>query len=116
QDTGNPRFDMARNLAGRRRDESVTLAPDLTSQNPFRGASTNVCGVQPPLVCITAPYVLGNRADRKTPYMIQYLFNVQRELGRSTAIEIGYLGSRSHRLERMFAYNEALPAATGSVV
>ncbi|PYR59400.1 MAG: hypothetical protein DMF91_14940 [Acidobacteria bacterium] len=116
QDTGNPRFDMARNLAGRRRDESVTLAPDLTFQNPFRGASTNVCGVQPPLVCITTPYVLGNRLDRKTPYMFQYLFNVQRELGKSTALEIGFLGSQSHRLERLFAYNEALPGATGSVV
>jgi hypothetical protein len=116
QDTGNPRFDMARNLAGRRRDESITLTPDLTFQNPFRGASANVCGVQPPLVCITTPYVLGNRFDRKTPYMFQYLFNVQRELGRSTALEIGFLGSQSYRLERMFAYNEAIPGATGSVV
>ena len=116
QDTGNPRFDMARNLAGRRRDESVTLAPDLTFQNPFRGASTNVCGVQPPLVCITTPYVLGNGLDRKTPYMFQYLVNIQRELGKSTALEIGFLGSQSHRLERLFAFNEALPGATGSVV
>ncbi len=116
QDTGNPRFDMARNLAGRRRDESNTLNPDLTFQNPFRGASANACGVQPPLVCISTPYVLGNKFDRKTPYMIQYLFNIQRELGKSTALEIGYLGSESHRLERMFAHNEAIPGATGSVV
>ena len=42
--------------------------------------------------------------------------NVQRELGKSTALEIGFLGSQSHRLERLFAYNEALPGATGSVV
>lgn len=116
QDTGNPRFDMARNLAGRRRDESLTLTPDLTFQNPFRDAGGNACGVQPPLVCVSTPYVLGNRADRKTPYMIQYLVNLQREVGKSTAFEIGYLGSRSHRLERMFAFNEALPGATGSVV
>lgn len=116
QDTGNPRFDMARNLAGRRRDESLTLAPDLTFQNPFRDASANACGVQPPLVCVSTPYVLGNRFNRKTPYMFQYLVNVQRELDRSTALEIGYLGSRSRRLERMFAFNEAIPGATGSVV
>jgi hypothetical protein len=116
QDTGNPRFDMARNLAGRRRDESLTLTPDLTFQNPFRGASANVCGVQPPLVCITTPYVLGNIVGRKTPYMFQYLVNVQRELGKSTALEIGFLGSQSRRLERMFAYNEALPGAAGSVI
>ena len=58
--------------------------------------------MQPPLVCVPNIYVLGNMPDRKTPYMLQYLFNVQRELGASTALEIGYLGSRSNRLERMF--------------
>ena len=34
QDTGNPRFDMARNLSGRRRDNTLLLTPDLT----FRAA------------------------------------------------------------------------------
>src|SRR5438876_4469770 len=53
--------------------------------------------------------------DRKTPYMFQYLFNVQRELDSSTALEIGYLGSRSYRLERMFDWNETIPGITGSV-
>jgi carboxypeptidase family protein len=116
QDTGNPRFDMARNLAGRRRDESVTLEPDLTFQSPFRGASANACGVDASKVCISTPYVLANSTERKTPYMIQYLFNIQRELGPSTAVEFGYLGSTSRRLERLVAYNEALPGATGTVI
>ena len=53
--------------------------------------------------------------DRKTPYMFQYLFNVQRELGGSTALEVGYLGSHSYRLERMFDWNETIPGLTGSV-
>ena len=69
----------------------------------------------PPLVCLTNVYVLGNMPDRKTPYMLQYLFNVQRELGGSTALEVGYLGSRSYRLERMFDWNETIPGVTGSV-
>ena len=69
----------------------------------------------PPLVCLTNVYVLGNMPDRKTPYMWQYLFNVQRELGGSTALEVGYLGSRSYRLERMFDWNETIPGVTGSV-
>src|SRR5204863_8055434 len=94
------------------------LVPDLTLQAPFRGGTGgagNVCGVAPPLVCLSDVYVLGNMPNRKTPYMVQYLFNVQRELDRSTAFEIGYLGSRSKRLERMFDWNETIPGLVGSV-
>jgi hypothetical protein len=116
QDTGNPRFDMARNLSGRRRDNTLLLTPDLTLETPFRGVGTaNDCGVPPPLVCLTNVYVLGNMPNRTTPYMWQYLFNVQRELGNSTALEVGYLGSRSYRLERMFDWNETIPGIIGSV-
>ena len=116
QDTGNPRFDMARNLSGRRRDNTLLQTPDLTWDVPFRGVgSANDCGVAPPLVCLTNVYVLGNMPNRKTPYMWQYLFNVQRELGSQMALEVGYLGSRSYRLERMFDWNETIPGLVGSV-
>ena len=114
QDTGNPRFDMARNAVGRRQDTSDPLQLNLNWNAPFVGSGTNACGVQPPLVCISQHYVLGNMYDRKTPYMIQYVFNVQRQLGPLTAVEIGYLGSQSKRLERMFDANEAVPGP-GSV-
>ena len=110
QDTGNPRFDMARNAAGRRQDTSN----QFFGQNwnaPFVGSGTNACGVQPPIVCISNHYVLGNDFDRTTPRMVQYLFNVQREIGGNSAIEIGYLGSRSFHLERMFDRNDVLPGA-----
>ena len=109
QDTGNPRFDMARNAVGRRQDTADPLALNLNWDAPFVASGTNPCGVQPPLVCITQHYVLGNMYDRKTPYMIQYVFNVQRQLNATTAVEIGYLGSRSKRLERMFDANEVTP-------
>ena len=116
QDTSNPRFDMARNMSGRRRDNTLLLTPDLTLDTPFRGVGTaNDCGVAPPLVCLTNIYVLGNDPNRKTPYMWQYLFNVQRELDSSTAIEVGYLGSHSYRLERMYDWNETTPGISGSV-
>jgi hypothetical protein len=109
QDTGNPRFDMARNAAGRRQDTADPLLLNLNWDAPFAGSSSNVCNVQPPLVCVQNHYVLGNLYGRKTPYMFQYVFNVQRELGRNTALEVGYLGSRSKRLERMFDANEVTP-------
>ena len=109
QDTGNPRFDMARNAAGRRQDTS----DQFFNQNwdtPFAGSGrANACGVQPPIVCVPLHYVLGNDFDRTTPRMLQYLFNVQREIGGNSAIEIGYLGSRSSELERMFDRNEVIP-------
>ena len=114
QDTGNPVFDMARNAAGRRQDISDPLLLNLNWDAPFFGSGTNPCGVQPPIVCVSNHYVLGNEYDRKTPYMIQYVVNVQRELGRYAALEIGYLGSRSKRLQRMFDANEVTPGP-GSV-
>jgi hypothetical protein len=114
QDTGNPRFDMARNAVGRRQDTADNTVPDLNWAAPFRGSGTNPCGVQPPIVCISNHYVLGNMYDRTTPYMVQYLFNVQRELSRNTALEVGYLGSRSKRLERMFDRNEVVPGTVGT--
>jgi hypothetical protein len=113
QDSGNPRFDMARNAAGRRQDTADPVLLNLNWDAPFLGSGTNACGVQPPLVCVSNHYVLGNEFDRKTPYMIQYVFNVQRELGPSTALEVGYLGSRSKRLERMYDANEVTPGPGG---
>src|SRR4030095_3401911 len=41
--------------------------------------------------------------------MWQYVVNFQLQRDRATAVEIGYLGSRSHRLERMFDANEVTP-------
>jgi len=108
QDTGNPRFDMARNLAGRRRDESTADNPDLTWDRPFRDLGSTVQ--------VNNPYVLGNIHQRRTPYSIQYLLNVQRELDRVTVLEVGYMGSVSRKLESLRAFNESIPGATGSVL
>jgi hypothetical protein len=118
QDTTNPIFDMGRNLAGRIRVEANTQTHDLTFDRPFGAANaTSPCGVPtPPFVCISTPYVLGNKYDRRTPYTLQYELNIQRQLSSSTVVEVGYLGSQGHKLIRMFAFNEAIPGPTGSVV
>ena len=101
QDTGNPRFDMARNAAGRRQDTADPLLLNLNWNAPFAGSGTNACGVQPPLVCVVNHYVLGNMYDRKTPYMIQYVFNYQRQLGsghggRNRLSRIAQQAARAH--------------------
>jgi hypothetical protein len=107
QDTGNPRFDMARNLAGRRRDIATAAINDLTWDAPFRGLGAGPNGVD----ILPQPYGLANIYNRRTPYSIQYLLNVEHELGADTAIEIGYLGSVSRRLETLRAFNEAYPTS-----
>ncbi|MGH9849485.1 MAG: carboxypeptidase regulatory-like domain-containing protein [Blastocatellia bacterium] len=108
QDTGNPRFDMARNLAGRRRDEATPSDRDLNWNTPFR----NLGGT----VRIDNPYVLGNIFGRRTPYVMQYMLNVQRQLANNLLFEIGYLGSLGRKLESLRAFNESIAGATGSVL
>lgn len=103
QDSGNPRFDMARNLAGRLRDNSSQQFPQLTWNNALASIAGGVANVP-------RPYTFANPYDRRTPYTMQMMLNVQRELANNTLVEVGYLGSISHRLESLRAVNEAIPA------
>jgi hypothetical protein len=103
QDTGNPRFDMARNLAGRLRDNSDAQFPDLNWNNALASVAGGVANVE-------RPYTFANPYDRRTPYTIQYLLNIQREMPFNTLFEVGYLGSLSRHLESLRAVNETIPA------
>jgi hypothetical protein len=107
QDTGNPRFDMARNLAGRTRFESIgnTL---YTFQNAFSALS----GAQ---AIVRTPYSFANEVDRKTPTTYMYMFNIQYELPGNQLLELGYLGNQIRHLEALRAINEATPAPTGTI-
>ncbi len=73
QDTGNPRFDMARNLAGRLRDNSNQQFPQLNWNNALASIAGGVANVP-------RPYTFANPYDRRTPYAMQMMLNVQREL------------------------------------
>jgi hypothetical protein len=108
QDTGNPRFDMARNLAGRLRDESRSDFPNLTWDNGLASIAGGVANV-------IRPYTFANLYDRRTPYSAMYLLNLQRELPGNILLEVGYLGSISRKLESLRAVNEAIPGAVGAV-
>ena len=105
QDTGNPRFDMARNVAGRIRSNSNLYDPTLNWNNALASISGGVANIR-------NPYAFANKYERRTPYTWEYLLNVQRELGASTVVEFGYLGSISRKLESLRAVNEALPGTT----
>jgi carboxypeptidase family protein len=107
QDTGNPRFDMARNLAGRTRFEAIgsTL---YTFQTAFAG----LAGAQ---AIVTAPYSFANEYNRNTPMTMMYMFNVQYELPGNQLLELGYLGNQLRHIEQLRAVNEAFPSPTGSI-
>lgn len=107
QDTGNPRFDMARNIAGRIRVNSDLQNPTLFWSNALSNISGGVAN-------ITIPYAFANKYDRRTPYSLEYLLNVQRQLGGNVVVEAGYLGSISRKLEFLRAVNESLPGTVGS--
>jgi hypothetical protein len=109
QDTGNPRFDMSRNLAGRVRfNPSDPDFPNMTWNN----ALATLAGAQ---AQVPTPYAFANKYERRTPYTFEYIFNIQRDLGKDVVLEAGYLGSVSHHLEFLRAVNESLPGTTGSV-
>lgn len=108
QDTGNPRFDMARNLAGRTRFEAGN--PDVSSLYTFQTAFLGLAGAR---AIVPTPYSFANLYDRRTPRTHMYLLNIQRELPGSIVLEVGYLGSQSRHLEQLRAVNEAIPGPGG---
>jgi hypothetical protein len=92
QDTGNPRFDMARNAAGRRQDTSDPLLLNLNwnARSPERA---QIVQQSAGIVCISNHYTLATTLTDHPGW--QYLFNVQRELRSNAALEIGYLARSS---------------------
>jgi hypothetical protein len=106
QDAGNAVFDMSRNLAGRdlyvtslENRNAVLTDPWALEKQKF--TCTGWTGT-----CLGAPQLLVNNQDLRTPYVNQYLFNVQRQLSENLALEVGYLGNQGHKLYRFRLYNQ----------
>ena len=117
QDTGNPVFDTARNLFGNVQNFANIVTHNLTFESPFTLGGTNVCGVpSPPYTCLSTPQGLANQYDRRTPYVEEVELNIQRQLTGDMVLEVGYLGSESHFLQRFLTLNmPATMSATATV-
>lgn len=103
QDISNIYLDSVRaNTGGSRINTASASFPNVTFGNAFAD----------PLV--TTPKILGIEAHRRTPYSTQYSFNVQRQLNQDTVLEVGYLGSQSHKLWSWYPFNEPLPSRSGN--
>jgi Carboxypeptidase regulatory-like domain len=110
QDIGNAMyFDLARNIAAR-----VTTTwgnpgtETLRWSNAIPGGNGSLAQVPPPYAYVAA-------YDHATSYTMQYLLNVQRQIGLNWAIETGYLGSVSHHLYGFQNANQGVPGTTGSL-
>ncbi|HWF90994.1 MAG TPA: TonB-dependent receptor [Terriglobales bacterium] len=110
QDIGNAMyFDMARNIAARvDQTWGNPATPTLTWANSIPGGSGGIAQIPP-------PFGLAAAYDHATSYTMQYLLNVQRQLGNDWVVELGYLGSESHHLYGFQNVNQAVPGTTGSL-
>ncbi len=107
QDIGNAYFDMARNIAGRVTQTSgqnggTVGEPNLFYNNAVPGGNGAVAQIKP-------PFAYADAYNHLTPYSMQFLFNIQREVAQNWVIEAGYLGAISHDLYGFQDANQAIP-------
>src|SRR4030095_348828 len=100
-------FDMARNIAARV-DLTSTPAVPITWSNAIPGGNATLVQVPPPFAWAAA-------YDHATPYTMQYLLSVQRQIGANWLVEAGYLGSQSRHLYGFQNVNQALPGPLNSI-
>jgi hypothetical protein len=51
--------------------------------------------------------------DLKLPYVVNFNVNVEQQVGPTTIVQVGYVGTRGHRLALMRDINAPAPSATG---
>ena len=100
QDIGNIVFDKNRNLQGRLTVQSTASNLISTWQDPFNFAGSNPCNTPAGVLCVVRPLVLTDQIDRKTPYVDQYETTVERQVTNNTSLEVSYLGTQGHKLQR----------------
>src|SRR5436190_2182118 len=98
RDISNAVFDIVRNIPFTIRQNEVanSLTPNLSWAQPFTqtGAPT---------------FILANQFGEPSSYVAQWSFGIQREITKSSSLEITYLGSAGVHLRRLQVYNSAPP-------
>ena len=109
QDTGNPVFDMGRNLGFRDSAYSTDAIPTTNLDSPWAnkaGGAVQCSNWDGP--CVAGLYTFANNANRRTPYVQQFMLNVQRQVTDTMLLEVGYAGNVGHKLQRMYGYNKGI--------
>lgn len=108
QDIGQARFEMARNLSGRDRLTANQERPDLTLERPWSAPRLNTACSNWDGVCISRPFLFNNVHGRRTPYVMQWMFDLQRQIADSIRVQAGYHGNGGRRLERLRPFNQGV--------
>ncbi|MCX6636359.1 MAG: carboxypeptidase-like regulatory domain-containing protein, partial [Acidobacteria bacterium] len=108
-ESGNSRFDLNRGLAGKVRRLGNSDIPDLNFNNFLTSATF-------PWVLPASPNLWGVKPNVRNTYSMMYLFNIQRELSRSTVLEVGYNGSLSRNVQGLQDTNQAVPGTVGNQI
>ncbi|MCC6368917.1 MAG: TonB-dependent receptor [Bryobacterales bacterium] len=104
QDIVEARFDLTRNVGGRSQFTADSEKPNANFSDPWKYEGGNCANYTGP--CQGPTFTLANNTNRRTPYIIQWLFNVQRQIGQDTVFEVGYLGNGGHKLELLRVWNQ----------
>ena len=105
-DAGNASYDLARNLEVRLTANANSNFPATQTLNePFTTLTYNNQGVP----VVSTPLPLAHCYCLVTPYVTQYLFNVQHQLSQNSVLEFGYSGNEGHHLDRYYGANFPLP-------
>jgi Carboxypeptidase regulatory-like domain len=110
QESKNSIFDMNRGLGGR----AAVLPPDTLHQPTIN--YTNFLSAASLPVNVTAGLVWGTAYHLPTTYTMNYMLNVQRTIGKSSTLELGYNGSESRHLELLTNQDAPLPGNGPNVV
>lgn len=104
QDIVEARFDLTRNVGGRSQFNADAERPNANLSNPWLNEGGQCTGWSGP--CQGPTFTLANNTNRRTPYLLQWVFNVQRQLGADTVLEAGYIGNGGHKLELLRVWNQ----------
>lgn len=106
-ESGNSRFDLNRGMAGRVRRLANSDIPDLSFNSFLTGAAD-------PWILPASPSLWSVKYGIRNTYSMMYLINLQRQLNKSTVIEVGYNGSLSRHLQGLQDTNQAVPGTVGN--
>jgi len=104
QDIVEARFDLSRNVGGRSQFTADSERPNSNFSDPWRNEGGQCSNWTGP--CQGPTFTLANNTNRRTPYLVQWVFNVQRQLDSDTVVEAGYIGNGGHKLELLRVWNQ----------